>query len=386
MLEPIQYTNVLDAFQDGAAFEFATHVGYRLRSESARIEREEPTVSGRPASDFVHVADSSRSVKELVFGLDLGLYRDLMLSVRVPFVLSDTRKLEWTAAAATAGGAGLDALGMVLPVSEDFESKARFGFPGLELGMAWGVTNQHRSPHLPTWVLLAEAQLATGAVQRPCQTGTDCEAGITSGTSRLRLESRLSYRYRHAEPYMGLAYVHPYVAAPGESLYAKSDTRPDAGAPPRELGVTTGVGIVPWEDRRRFQRITLDLRATATYVGAGRGISPLFDVLGTAPMLSEHITGLTDVEAHARLGMQAAIALRAARYVRFRVALQIDQSTPYLITGAPYCKGEIVVDSGGGSGTCGGQPFLPLLDLPGQRFRAASTLSVGVFATAQGQF
>lgn len=388
MGEPTEYTNVLDAFEGDALFDFAAHLSYRLRSESARIRREQPSISGRASSDFVHLADSQRDVKELIFGLDLGIYRDLMLSVRVPFVLSDERTLSWVRGRGEgdAQSGALQGVAGLFPTEEDFESKSRFGFPGLDLGLRWGVTNQFTSPRWPTWVLLADLQLATGAVQRPCQAGADCEAGITPGTSRLRFESRFSYRYRHAEPYLGVAYTHPYVAAPGEALYAASEVRPNAGSPPKQVGLTTGIAVIPWEDRRRFQRITLDLRGHARYVGAGRGASPLFDVLGTAPATAGRISGLTELQPHAQVGLDAAVLLRAAQYVRFRAAVEVAYNSPYLVTGAPYCDGALSVEPGGTSGTCGGAAFLPLIDLPGQRFQVEDELSLGIFATALGQF
>src|SRR5690606_23237230 len=108
--------------------------------------------------------------------------------------------------------------------------------------------------------------------------------------------------------------------------------------PPIQGRLTAGMAIVPWEDRQQWQRFTIDLRFTGDYISEGRDFSPLFDALGTSqnPYLTRPncggvdpsggcgpdlglqevtFTGLTDTQAHVRIGGQLMLEMQAARYV-----------------------------------------------------------------------
>lgn len=382
MAEPVGYTSVVDAFDEDDPFDFDVHVRYGRTTVESTIQREVATSGGRSSVDFTDLGTSVQVVKQLTFGLDLGVYRDLMLTLGVPFVLSDTRTIEWRRDAS----ASSDNFAQLLGGATSFASKARFGVPGLDLGIHWGVTNQYRLRGWPTWVLLGRTHIATGDVMRPCAKVDDCEPGITAGASNIELGSRWSYRRRYIEPYFGLAYIWPIVTS-GETLHGKNAGRASSASPPQEGQLTVGMAIVPWEDRRRFQRFTIDLRSFVSHRTSGREASPMFDALGTSALLGERFTGLSDVEARVRGGIDLGLVMRAARYVRFRASVALSQSTPYLITTAPRCEGEIVVDPVDSSmGSCGGEPLVPIIELPGGRFRVDGELTTALRATASGQF
>jgi len=382
MAEPIGYTAVLDAFDEDDPFDVDVHVGYRRATVEATIQRESATSGGRSSVDFVDLGTSLRVVKQMTFGVDVGLYRDLMLTLRLPFILSDERTIDWLRVSRSAN----DSFTPLFGTATQFKAKPRFGVPGLDIGLRWGVTNQYRSPGWPTWVLLAETHYVTGEVLRACADGDDCEAGISPGASELELGSRWSYRSRYLEPYLGIAYVWPIVTS-GEALHGPNGGRASSGSPPEEGELTVGMAVVPWEDRRRFQRFVVDLRSFVSHRTAGREASPMFDALGTSELLGNRSTGLSDVEARVRGGIDLGLVMRAARYVRFRVSVALSQSTPYLITTAPGCDGTIVLDPMDSSmGSCGGAPFVPVIELPGGRFRVDGELTTDLRATASGQF
>lgn len=382
MAEPTTYTDVLDAFDDDDPFDFDVHVEYRRTSTASNIEREAATDSGRSSGDFTRVGESLRVVKQLRLGIDVGVFRDAMLSLGIPFVLSDEQSVEWTPLQRS----DTDTATSLFGASGVFQSKPRSGVPGLDLGARIALTNQYRMRGWPTWVVLLESHIVTGDVIAPCAQATDCKAGITEGASDLKLGSRWSYRTRYVEPYFGLSYLWPFVTS-GEELHGPNAGRAKSGAPPEEGELTLGVAIVPWEDRRRFQRFSVDLRGTVARRGAGREASPLFDALGTSDLLGDRFTGLSDVESRLRGGVEISLEMRAARYVRFRVSMGLAQSTPYLITTVPGCNGDIEIDPADSSiGSCDGVPFVPVIELPGNRFRVEGALTTDLRATASGHF
>jgi hypothetical protein len=420
MSEPIGYTDVADAFDEGDMLDANVHLAFRRSVASGTIQREvtdESSEDGRSSRHFVDVAEHEHVRNELVFQLDLGLYHDLMLIVRMPVVLDDQRELSAVDEPCTAGNAarGCSALLEPLPdgsemplfdLSRTLRSGERSGLPSVDLGLAWGVINQYRQSHLATWVLLLESSIDTGQVVHAC-VGTDCEPGISSGTAKLRFESRWSYRYRYLEPFAGIAHTLQWITG-GEKLY--NPTGDLAGAvdpdPPSRTDATLGVAIIPWEDRGRFQRFEIDVRGSAGLISSGRDVSPLFDALGDSE--NPHIeadnferlepdaqvvpfTGPTSVQSHASLAFDTEVVMQAARYVRFSLGLGFAYLTPHLITGAPACNGD--VEAGAGDtrmGSCGpgilNPQHRPAIDAPGRRFRLDSELTVRLLAAAVGQF
>lgn len=177
--------------------------------------------------------------------------------------------------------------------------------------------------------------------------------------------------------------------------------------PPRRAEVLVGSAWIPWEDRARHQRIALDLQAHGAYVSAGRDYTPLFDVLGasrspylTAPNYASPgnadaaewpFTGVTDVEAHGRLGFRAGLELQAARYVRFLMGMGFTYTTPHLLTGSGRCNAEVSAADddprrGGCSNGIVNPSHRPVIDVPGRRFRLDGAFTLDFYVTAIGQF
>jgi hypothetical protein len=420
MTEPIGYADVADAFDEGDVLDANVHLAFRRWVASGTIQREvidESSEDGRSSRHFVDVAEYEHVRNELVFQLDLGLYHDLMLFVRMPVVLGDERELTAADERCTTGNASPGCRALLEPqpdgsneplfdLSGTLPSGKRSGLPNVDLGLAWGVINQYRQSHLANWVLLLETSIDTGQVVKAC-IGGGCEPGISSGTAKLKLESRWSYRYRYLEPFAGIAHTWQWITG-GEKLYNPSGDL--AGAvdpdPPSRTDATLGVAVIPWEDRGRFQRFEIDIRGGAGLVSSGRDVSPLFDALGDSP--NAHLTadnyerlepnaqvvpftGPTSVEGYAALSLDTELVMRAARYVRFALGLGFAYVTPHLITGAPACNTE--VEAGASDtrmGSCGPNVFnpqhRPAIDTPGRRFRLDGELTVRLLAAAVGQF
>ena len=108
------------------------------------------------SATYVDIADYENLRNALHFGLDVGVYHDLALTLRLPVVLSDTRSLS-SPDGRMASEVNDELLLPVPPDSEGrprppeqlfsvpFQSPARSGIPWIEVGVAWALFNQHRS-------------------------------------------------------------------------------------------------------------------------------------------------------------------------------------------------------------------------------------------------
>ncbi len=424
MREPTSFMQVADAFDEHDAFDVDISIGYLRTWESGRIQREENgpgAADGRMSRNWQDVADYSRELNQLVFGLDVGIYRDLAAYARLPLVLSDARSLR------AVGSAHLidDRSTMPTPLFElsegGFRSPTRSGVDWLAVGLAWSVLNQFRDAHVPTWVWMIEGRFNLGEPMHACKVasgeiacnGGGRDPGMSRGTNALRIETRGSYRDGYVEPYAGLAFQMEFPGS-GERFFAPNGAL--AGyinsRPPMVGRFTAGMAIIPWEDRQHWQRFSIDMRFTGDYVSEGRDYSPLFDALGsssnpylTAPMcegvaepgqtcrdaglLEAPFYGLTDTQAHVRIGGQITLEMQAARYVRFGVSAAVFHSPSYVLTQADACNPNASGDLRM-MGSCRTGIINPhhraAIDLPGQRFRMNSLTQIDLAASVTAQF
>jgi hypothetical protein len=401
LAQPTGYTNVLDAFDGMELPDWSVTLGFRRSHSLADIARETIEADRQIGGKYRPVARSEQLTHALSLELAAGVFRDLMVFVRLPLVLSDKRSLSHPENAEPDASRfePADASGMLGPAQStslfghNERSATRSGVPGLDLGLAWGITNQYRTAYLPTWVIVLESRIGLGEVVRPCLASSDCSAGVNRGTIRLSLDSRWSYRYSWFEPYLGLRYAFEWASAASSRFTPRGVPDDVDTSLPRLLELTLGAALMLWEDRARFQRIALDLRGQAAHNSAGRDYSPLFDVLGASastqlgaaaagdPLVRFH--GLTRVDAYAQLRAEVAVSAQAAQYVQFRLGVSLMHMTPHLLTGAPACESSP-------AGPCAEGRTNPLyraaIDLPGQRFMMLGNLSYDLFASAAGQF
>jgi len=421
MQMPASYTDVIDAFDGADSLDVNARVGFLRSSSSGVIQRETSTpTTGATVPTLVDVAEHTHVTSSLRLGLDVGIYKDLAVYAALPVVLSDSRELSAPTGRSPQDVQGdlrepaLDANGNPTPPGQDpmlfdvpFRAPARSGIPNVHLGIAWAPTNQQRSRDLPTWLLMLETRLATGAVLKACSDGCD-SPGISDGTSALRLESRASYRFRHLEPYIGFAFELQWVST-GSELFGSDVDGLVHRSPPRSGEVTMGAELIPWEDRERYQRVAFDLRVSGAYVSEGRDVTPLFDALGssanpylTAPNFDRldpdptrrttvAMTGVTDTSAHARINLQAALLIQAAKYMRFGLGFGVGYVTAYLLTGTDACNPSVQPASNDTRrGLCANgilnPAHRPVIDVSGKRFRLDGEVTVDLHASATAQF
>jgi hypothetical protein len=254
--------------------------------------------------------------------------------------------------------------------------------------------------------------------------------------SGVSLETRLSRRYRYAEPYGGLGVLVEWPSTadkyfnPGGKLDGAINS-----LPPRQATATLGTAVIPWENRARFQRFALDLRLSATYYSRGKDYSALYDALGTSSHAElarsnyEGVSGvvdpnqntnglppcttsmqkncyfgaqvpfygLTDVQSHLKYGFRVGLEMQAAQYVRFAFGSAFSWVTAHALTTADACnpnvsdpqrsegyRGSTCADANGKGIVNPGHH--PTIDLPGRRFWMTGEFIVDLYATATAQF
>jgi hypothetical protein len=446
MNEPHSYTDVVDAFDEDDPFDLNVSAGYEFTYQSGMLQREPGTYDpgssdpNRLSHNWQDIAQAQHTQNILNLGLDIGIMRDLAIYGRMPIIVSDDRSI--TAASGMSPdvlSGGVDASGAPLPPLFDlspgnpFRSPTRSGLSYIAAGLAWSIMNQHREPHLPTWVVMVEGRFNVGTPLTACQqasggpqcrdwthSGTDwtfsdtgTNAGMTWGTNALRVETRASWRTRYVEPYGGLMAMVQWPDSAGTFFLPAGNLQGIVNERPPIIGeLTGGVAIIPWENRADWARLTIDLRFHGRYVSEGHAYSPLFDALGTSqnPYLSSvnlegdptqpgasdlrqvPFFGLTDVQSHAEIGGQLGVEVRAARYVRLGASAALWYVQPYIITFTDACNPNVdgSMSDAAHRGTCRSgiinPDHRPVLDLPGQRFRMGEQIRVNVMLTATAMF
>jgi hypothetical protein len=410
---PSEYADVIDGFDGDDPIDVQARIEFRSSFSSATVQREVIDGTTDEASNdgrYRDVLDHSGVRNELQLGLEVGIWHDLMVFVGLPIVLSDDQELslvdrgtcddDWSACSALeevlADGTGEQPL---FEANPRVVSEQRSGLPRVDLGAAFGLFNQYRGDDA-TWVLRAALGVPTGGTKKACRAGGSCAPGLADGILWLTLESRWSRRYRYVEPLLGISHRFGWVTL-GENAFSSELSR-HADSLPTTTEASAGAAIVPWEDRMRHQRFSVEILGRAAYISKGRGMSALFDALGTSMHTQlqpddeeipneDRFTGVTTIGAHGRLGIDLMLVMKAARYVRFTLGTELGVLTDHLITGAEDCSASDARDETMMLASPCAQArisplYRPAIDAPGQRFRLTDAMTVGLIARAQAQF
>jgi hypothetical protein len=340
MAEPASIVNVVDAFDEGNAFDLHLSLGYQHTWKRADILRETHSTlpqfsSGGYSAGNMKVADYRESTARLNTRADIGLYKDIALFFRLPIILAHDRKLD-----DLDGSAERQALILQGAPGEQlfrlpFESPTRSGLEYLAVGMNFGIFNQTRDHTKPTWIIGAEGRFNVSEPMRACSgnaralntssplvaqnqvacahpsdvnrngqfdstgdfvetggdrnridlegSGIDGERspGVSRGTTALQIHTYVSRRVKYVEPYGGLEAFFEFQNA--SSDFGQTSLQGSlVNHPPFRGTMIGGMSVYPWEVRERFQRLEIDFRARGTYVSEGRDYSPLFDALGSS--------------------------------------------------------------------------------------------------------
>ena len=430
-----EYTDVIDAFdfEYGDPFDLNLRVGYERLYKQGKIRRED--YDGVPHEwdyyAYRSVAEYKQISHILNLDLDIGLYRDLALKVRVPVILNDSRELTATDSFLSNGGWDGGRELFSLP----FKSPERSGLDYIAVGLWWGILDQGRDDTKPNWTVYAEGRFAVGdQLEAACASrgGSDCrdidyptegpngeaytgplagqpyntKGGISRGVNELAFGIRMSRRYDWIDPYYGFGAL---IGWPKEGTAFKI-TDNAAGQindmPPVVGNMDFGLEFIPWEVPEMHRKLSIGLGGTAKYHSEGREYTPLFDALGTSEYFLAardfvdyngngqkdagegdavpYWSGMTDVENYASFSGRLFVMVQPAKYVKIKLGTMLGHETEHFITKTDQCP----ADQLGADGTCVIYNYghRPELDRPGNRFRVERTFMWSFFADLVAQF
>src|SRR5262249_48300721 len=150
------------------------------RTETVKREIEGPGTGGQIG--LMNDLTYQESRDTLALRADFGVYQDLSLFVAAPFVVSDTRSLEFDKTNESSAtilrdgigpGFGQPMFGLDAPHKRAFvhgsdtvfQGPSRQGLEYLGIGASWAATNQSRDESKPTWILRFEARFAVSPAQ-----------------------------------------------------------------------------------------------------------------------------------------------------------------------------------------------------------------------------
>jgi hypothetical protein len=436
-------TNVLDAFDADDPFDVQFSVGYATRIKRANIRRESELrqaglSQGRFTATNENVAAYAQTTHSLNLQAEMGLWHDLALRVKLPIVLSDTRSLSDLDGSSKNPERYAQGDGAAL-FSVPFNSPSRSGLDWLGLEVAWGITNQRRSPAMPTWLAALELRLPVGDPLHACNADATVQCrdvfydasdpaakastartpGLNRGMTTLIARSAVSRRYGDVEPYGQFSILADFPGSSGD--FATQNTQPGVilDRPPVIGTVISGVEFTADEEREHGRRLVIDLQGKASYVSPGRDYSELFDALGssqasslTAPNPAAftdngsggsmprtsagkvYFTGITDIAPHIALGAKLALRWQAGPFVSFGLGTSLEWVQSHAITGGDECNTMVTAASLGEAANCKRQStataykttgvpnpnYRPVVDSAGRRFRVDDTLITDLWA------
>jgi hypothetical protein len=334
MREPTELVQVVDAFDEDDPFDLHLTLGYQHSWRSGNIRREsgiaQPGLSvGGFTSDDMNVARWTETTSRLNVGAQLGLFKDIALSIRLPVILGRDSKLEGLdgsenrQSTVLAGAPGEQLFRL------PFQSPTRSGIEYLAVGLDFGIFNQYRDHTKPTWVVGFEGRFNVSEPMHACNPDArqlnsfgaaqqvDCaypsdinrngrngefpsgipgsatasslegdfngkqKPGVGRGTTAVQVHTYFSRRIKYVEPYAGFRALFEF--ANESSEYGRTDFKGSlVNSPPIRGTMLLGLTVYPWEVRDQHQRIAVDFRFAGTYVSEGRDYSPLFDALGSS--------------------------------------------------------------------------------------------------------
>jgi hypothetical protein len=407
--EAAEVVSVVDAFDGEDPFDLHFRLGFQQTWKSSTLTRETHSTeaqfsSGGFTANNLKVAEYTEVTSRMNTRLDIGVYQDLALVVRMPVILSNDRKLDGAPGALALQGVPGETL-----FSVPFDSPTRSGIEYLAIGLETDLLSQWRDPTKPTWNFGVEGRFDISEPMRACteapaagqvkcadpgdinRNGTPDRAttpnaielegsnfsggrrpGVSRGTTGLAFHTYMSKRVKYLEPYAGIEGLIEFQNASSE--YGRTDIQ---GAlvnhPPLSGTLVMGMAVIPWEAREKYQRIEFDTRFSGTYRSEGRDYSELFDAIGSSEaaslrdpkfsqyqassdpeVLSEvnensskiYATGITDVQQHGSYNFMGGATWSATEFVKFNAGASVTLVQGHLITFDQPCNPDFKGDIG----------------------------------------
>ena len=426
-----EVTDVATAAEPGNPFDLRFSIRWDRLQERGLITRER-AVDASEAPPVGAIVDATelryrRVRNELVTRVAVGLYQDLQLTVDVPYVLNDDGTWRYGLEnGLPVGPNGPTSLGGSNDPNVDAMNRACAGacplFPvgggvtiyhggrvgDVRVGLAWAAFNQRKDDTKPTWVVGLDTTLPTASRWVPVagrgadwlSPNADSADPGTFGEKVWKWDfwTALSRRMGPFDPYFKahltvmresndtwsnclgaetFATARPGVPEmtnAGVENCADRGWEDEAGAKlPYVAGLLFGAEIIPRENRRASQKLSIDVRLWADYTSRQRFYNELTDASGKLHWTEPYYT----------MGGLLGFYLQASRNVSLHASASLAAMTPHFLTGESL--GRDGVEDGDVTGETSNPDLNPNFDwrydVPGRRFRLSDTnlftLSVG---------
>ena len=322
-----QVTDVADAADPGNVIDFNAQVGFSRTQRNARITREN-VVNGR--QQFANELSYSQVQNQLDIKAQLSLYHDLELNFYMPYIFNQDASWGYASGVSTANSSITTDPTTGGPLFAVPYHSYKRGLDHADFGIAWSPFNDTRDDTKPTWTLRLTYGAPLGAAYKPVRDANNPSndaqlansaangrnasqpAGLSDRTHQIKMETDLSKRMGYLEPYVTVKLMVPIVDGSGIKNLQ----------PPITGGLSSGFEIVPWENVKERQRLSLDFRGSFTYIGPGRYYTEVTDPLRQ----------ITFMENYANFTGGFHLLLQAVEYVRFTAGVTFGYDTSHILT------------------------------------------------------
>ena len=425
-------SEVASAFDPGDPYDIHVSLDYQVTSRRSAIRRE---LTGAPGAD---PEGPMPLVKDLVFAgtrhelvprVEIGVFTDLALTLALPVVVRDSRRLEFDQRADSCDFAPnprdatcIDASNSTTVASgllpeggfdagdpggdgggDAFRGVNRSGLDQLHVGVVWAPLNQERDASKPTWKAGSELRLSLGDVMAYDGDDPSGETGVSRGFHELRLFTSMARRVGWAEPTFEIWWLTPLSTRRGAPL-DDLDRNFGSGrtASQQRAGGRFGVEATAWKSRTGPARVAIQLGGELEALFEGRAYTDMWEVFahaGHAPTTGPLILD-ADPVAQGRQAISHPGVSSVENYLTGAVRLGVDAAVTDLVrVDAGFRLGweqsHLISFAGAGQDSADDEnevvdplseevnPFhVPLIDGPGHRYRvddaATYALSLGV--------
>ncbi|HUL58865.1 MAG TPA: hypothetical protein VLU43_06310 [Anaeromyxobacteraceae bacterium] len=422
-----EITHVASAAETNKTIDVDLSIRWDRTQKRVRITREQPDPAASPPIGAIIDQTALRYTEisnAIVPRMAIGIFNDLEIHVEWPYVLADD--VGWRQGLVygnpstaiyngTAPGTGVSPSGNPCTAGTAPDACPMFPYSppptvyhggkmgDLTAGVTWGILSDKRDDTKPFWLVGFDLTFPTAERYDPAG-GRDPNnwlspfavpakrAPIGDQAWKYDFFTALSKRIGGMDPYFR---AHVTIERPGANAYsnclhaaqyaegpvaaaqaqfaswapANCSVWGDRAGPqlPTVTGIVFGTEIVPYEDRREGQKVTIDVRITADYTSSARWYNELTDATGK----------ILHTDPFGTIGGRIGLYLRASEVVSLRAAASFETQTAHFLTGEKPGASDYLSNP---TNPNLNPNFDARYDAPGNRFRATEvsifTLSI----------
>ncbi|MBL93200.1 MAG: hypothetical protein CMH56_15480 [Myxococcales bacterium] len=380
-------TEVADAMDDNDPFDANIEMQYDLRTHTASITRE------NYQQDTTNKVNRVMRVKELNYEstqhmiqprLELGLFRDLALYLKIPIVLSWNQNSIYANGTNASNSSLAQDQNNASPTLVDGWPTSNFGIPEGQayndwrfdnatgafsseragpnnptFGFRWSPSNNERQPSSVTTTLDLSYTAPFFPYMDPwTEAANSTDVGnVANGTHLIGLAVAMSKRFLFLDPHFLMHYTGPIPAS--EALWGLHGQH--------HGGVRAGLEIIAHEDPAYDQKFAIDLFGGTEYFSEGRNYSEISDLFND----------LTYVEQFMRTEAGAGFYFKAGPFVHFDVDFLFTYDSDHMVTAEDIgtdknSNGYVDLDDLSSNEV--NHWYNPILDTPGRRLYVEESL------------